>query len=188
MDPAEDEPAGRVEASIMNADDDMEAALEEAFDAVVENDEAVTQAQAEPSSLVPEGLGNIPLTAEGCVDLDQLSTEQRQKLNTQVVKMLSEKELDRYEAFRRSSLKKPMQQIMHVVTGMYPKPQDKALVALASVAKSLVGELVETARTIASRRGQSGPLEPEHIHAAYRRLCQQGLVETVRTGKRRRFL
>lgn len=43
MDPAEDEPAGRVEASIMNADDDMEAALEEAFDAVVENDEAVTQ-------------------------------------------------------------------------------------------------------------------------------------------------
>lgn len=62
----------------------------------------------------------------------------------QVVKMLSEKELDRYEAFRRSSLKKPMQQIMHVVTGMYPKPQDKALVALASVAKSLVGELVET--------------------------------------------
>ena len=90
--------------------------------------------------------------------------------------MLTGSELDRYEAFRRSSLKKPLQrvrnekgrsnaaklqssepratllilcarQVMHIVTGVNPKPQDKAMIALASVAKTFVGQLVETGET-----------------------------------------
>lgn len=83
------------------------------------------------------------------------------------MKLLSESELDRYEAFRRSSVKKAIQGIMQVVTGVYPKPQDKALVALSSVAKSMVGELVET--------GASGKGER-------RRMCRGGPRPMGRAG------
>ncbi|KAL6777264.1 hypothetical protein ACKKBF_B20825 [Auxenochlorella protothecoides x Auxenochlorella symbiontica] len=166
--------------------DDVEAALEAALEAEFEGvgeEEAPGVAPAPPSGVVT-GLGGAEV-AIGAIDLSQMTKQQRAELNTHVVSMLDGVELDRYEAFRRSSLKKPMQRVMHIVTGVNPKPQDKSLIALASVAKSFVGQLVETARMLAAGKGEEGPLQPMHIHAAYQQLIAQGKVEGLPKKPRR---
>lgn len=51
------------------------------------------------------------------------------------------------------------------------KPQDKTLIALASIGKTLVGQIVEEAVKVAEERGEGGaPLQPTHIVAAYEKL------------------
>lgn len=67
------------------------------------------------------------------------------------------------------------------------KPADKANIALASVAKTFVGELIETARMVAEERGEHGALLPAHIHTAYQQLQQQNKVPP-KAKRRRRML
>lgn len=116
----------------------------------------------------------LPLTADGYVDMDRLTAQQRQKVTNTIVGLMTDEQLDRYEAFRRSSLKRPMRQLVKVVTASIGNPNDKLLIAVSSVAKTFVGDLVETARLVASERGDEGPLQPLHVHAAYQRLKEHG--------------
>ncbi|KAL4446821.1 hypothetical protein ABPG77_008065 [Micractinium sp. CCAP 211/92] len=118
----------------------------------------------------------LPLTAEGFIDLDRL---------TLVNEILSEQQLDRYSAFRRSNLRKPMQLLMSKTLG--GAPNNKALIALSSVTKSFVDDLVATAMAVAEERGESTPLQPAHIHTAYQRLIEQDKVPG-KAPRRRAFL
>jgi transcription initiation factor TFIID subunit 11 len=94
---------------------------------------------------------------------------------------MTEAQLDRYEAFRRSSLKKPVQKLVQALTGTSIKSQDKSLIALSSIAKTFIGQLIESAVEIATERGEAGkPLEPTHIIAAYERLKQEEGVSVNR--------
>lgn len=127
----------------------------------------------------------LPLTADGFIDLDRLTSKQHQRYNTLVNDILSEQQLDRYSAFRRSNLRKPMQLLMSKTLG--GAPNNKALIALSSVTKSFVDDLVATAMAVAEERGESTPLQPAHIHAAYQRLIEQDKVPG-KAARRRAFL
>lgn len=132
----------------------------------------------------------LPIGPDGFVELDRLTVEQRNKVTHTIVGLMTEEQLDRYEAFRRSSLKRPMRQLVKVVTNSSANPNDKLMIAVSSVAKSFVGDLVETARLVATQRGDEGPLQPLHIHVAYQQLKDQGKVPGPAKGgqKKRPFL
>lgn len=97
--------------------------------------------------------------------------------------VLTEEQQQRYELYRRSSLKEPMKRLIQAVTGSKPDAQNRILIALSSVTKSFVGELVEEARRVASAEGSDGPLQPAHLLEAYQRLEAAGLVESVETER-----
>ena len=57
----------------------------------------------------------------------------------------------------------------------------------ASLAKTLVGELVETAKEEMTANGQGGPIQPYHLRSAYRRAQQSGSVPSSGVGGRPRI-
>jgi len=57
----------------------------------------------------------------------------------------------------------------------------------SSLAKSYVGELVETARESMTAAGETGPLQPRHIRAAQRQAQRNGTVPHCPIHKRRMF-
>ena len=95
--------------------------------------------------------------------------------------LLTDEQQQRYESFRRSSLKEPMKRLMQILTGHKPDSQSKVNIALSSVTKSFVGELVEEARRVAGEgEGQKGgPVQPAHVMEAFQRLKSAGLVESA---------
>lgn len=99
--------------------------------------------------------------------------------------MLTEEQQDRYGSFRRSSLKEPMKRLIQVVCGTRPDAQSKTLIALSSVAKSFVGELIEEAKRVAESEEHTGPLQPAHVVEAFQRLRSMGLVESVDGGRQK---
>ncbi|KAL4434064.1 hypothetical protein ABPG75_000505 [Micractinium tetrahymenae] len=147
--------------------------------------DAARAGAAAAAALQQEEDEQLPLTADGFIDLDRLTAKQHQRYNTLVSEMLSEHQLDRYSAFRRSNLRKPMQLLMSKTLG--GAPNQKALIALSSVTKSFVDDLVAAAMAVAEERGESTPLQPAHIHAAYQRLIEQDKVPG-KTPRRRAFL
>lgn len=60
-------------------------------------------------------------------------------------------------------------------------------VAQSSLAKSYVGELVETARETMTAAGETGPLQPRHIRGAQRQAQRAGTVPHCAIHKRRLF-
>lgn len=72
-----------------------------------------------------------------------------------------------------------------VVGGGNPPNSNKSVIALAGVAKVFVGELVEEARRVAEQAGSNGPLQPMHVHAAFQRLKERGMIEGLQPGKRK---
>ncbi len=60
-------------------------------------------------------------------------------------------------------------------------PKDAALIVIAGLAKSFVGELVEEARRVQLERGEEGgPLRPAHVQEAHRRLALRGACHAAR--------
>lgn len=52
----------------------------------------------------------------------------------------------------------------------------KMAVVMAGISKVLVGEIVETARSVMEEWKESGSLKPRHIREAYRRLKHAGKI------------
>ena len=97
--------------------------------------------------------------------------------------LLTEEQQERYTVFRRANIKDPVRNLMKAVTGTRPDTQNKVLLALSSVTKSFIGELVEEAKRAATAEGDTGALKPEHVIEAYHRLQEMGLVESMETPK-----
>jgi len=84
-------------------------------------------------------------------------------------------EMRRYEAYRRSDLKK--ERVKKVLTGISPvfdkmAPSDAYIIAVKGLAKLFVGDVVETAATVAAewgdrKEGDTGlsapPLQTKHL-------------------------
>ncbi|KAG1830274.1 TAFII28-domain-containing protein [Suillus subalutaceus] len=87
---------------------------------------------------------------------------------------------ERFEAYRRHALpKQAIRKVIQQTTGQQVSQPVAQIVA--GVAKVFVGEIVEKARQVQSRRNDSGPLTPDHLREAYR-MYQ---AETGRVGSAR---
>ncbi|CAL5225141.1 g7921 [Coccomyxa viridis] len=184
----------------MEEEDDLDLGLEDELEKALEMDEDLEEADAQPQA--PEG--DIPASqgAEGDKAAEEAGTSeaeegepdelsdprkdaeaQQTKRNAEYLAMMTEDQIDRYEAFRRSSLQKAsMRKLLHSATGQ--PPQERLLVAICGITKLFVGELVETAREIAAAEGDVGPLQPHHVHAAYQRLDKQGVIPGQKRKRR----
>ncbi|KAG7446003.1 TAFII28-domain-containing protein [Guyanagaster necrorhizus] len=84
---------------------------------------------------------------------------------------------DRFEAYRRHAL--PKQAVRKVIQQTVGQQVSQPVAQIvAGFAKVFVGEVVEKARAVQARRGETGPLSPDHLREAYR-LYQE---ETGRVG------
>ena len=84
-------------------------------------------------------------------------------------------QLERYECFRRSFLnRKQVRKVVAATAGHTPK--EAALVVIAGLAKTFVGELVEEGKRVQAEKGEAGPLRPVHVREAHRRLFARGRV------------
>ncbi|KAF6252498.1 hTAFII28-like protein conserved region-domain-containing protein [Scenedesmus sp. NREL 46B-D3] len=79
---------------------------------------------------------------------------------------MTEAQRNRLEAYNRSNLqKKTMKKVLQELTGL--TLNDRFVIAMSSITKMFVGELIETARQIAAHEGHSGALLPSHIRQAH---------------------
>ncbi|KAG9225503.1 hypothetical protein CCMSSC00406_0003006 [Pleurotus cornucopiae] len=140
-------------------------------------------------SLAPPGVGGrIDEEVEGEDELlpamadddysAQLSWQSQSKDNLKVLMdNFSPAQYERFEAYRRHAL--PKQAVIQQSLGQQVSQPVAQIVA--GFAKVFVGEIVEKARAVQSRRGDVGPLSPDHLREAYR-MYQ---METGRVGAAR---
>lgn len=87
---------------------------------------------------------------------------------------------ERFEAYRRHAL--PKQGVRKVIQQTLGQQVSQPVAqVVAGFAKVFVGEMVEKARAVQARRGDTGPLSPDHLREAYR-MYQE---ETGRVGAAR---
>ncbi|TFK51575.1 TAFII28-domain-containing protein [Heliocybe sulcata] len=111
----------------------------------------------------------------------QLSWQSQSKENMKVLMdNFTPEQYDRFEAYRRHAL--PKQAVRKVVQQALGQQVSQPIAQIiAGFSKVFVGEVVEKARAVQSRRGENGPLSPDHLREAYR-MYQQ---ETGRVGAAR---
>ncbi|KAG2152800.1 TAFII28-domain-containing protein [Suillus clintonianus] len=111
----------------------------------------------------------------------QLSWQSESKDNLKVLMdNFSPGQYERFEAYRRHALpKQAIRKVIQQTTGQQVSQPVAQIVA--GVGKVFVGEIVEKARQVQSRRNDSGPLTPDHLREAYR-MYQ---AETGRVGSAR---
>ncbi|KAF9039267.1 hTAFII28-like protein conserved region-domain-containing protein [Panaeolus papilionaceus] len=103
----------------------------------------------------------------------QLSFQSQSKDNLKVLMdNFSPAQYDRFEAYRRHAL--PKQAVRKVIqqTLGHQVSQPVAQI-IAGFSKVFVGEIVEKARAVQARRGETGPLSPDHLREAYRAYQQE---------------
>ncbi|KAI0728299.1 TAFII28-domain-containing protein [Fomitopsis betulina] len=92
----------------------------------------------------------------------------------------SSEQYDRFEAYRRHAL--PKQAVRKVIQHTLGQQASMPVAQIvAGFGKVFVGEIVEKARLVQERRGETGPLSPDHLREAYR-MYQK---ETGRVGAAR---
>ncbi|KAG0438149.1 Transcription initiation factor TFIID subunit 11 [Dictyocoela muelleri] len=97
---------------------------------------------------------------------------------------MNEKQLHRYESFRRSGFSKnSIRKLISSILNQACNPN--FIIAVSGVAKVFVGEMITEALKIQNEEGMTGPLMPQHIHEAYRRLYKK--TGTMRMFKRDYF-
>ncbi|KAI0085225.1 hypothetical protein BDY19DRAFT_966894 [Irpex rosettiformis] len=111
----------------------------------------------------------------------QLSWQSQSKDNLKVLMdNFTPAQYDRFEASRRHAL--PKQAVRKVIQSSLGQQVSQPVAQIvAGFAKVFVGEIIEKAREIQAKRGEVGPLSPDHLREAYR-LYQQ---ETGRVGAAR---
>jgi len=111
----------------------------------------------------------------------QLSWQSQSKDNLKVLMdNFTPEQYERFEAYRRHAL--PKQAVRKVIQQSLGQQVSMPVAqVVAGFTKVFVGEIVEKARAVQARRGEKGPLTPDHLREAYR-MYQQ---ETGRVGASR---
>lgn len=146
-----------------------------------ETDEGVSAAGSERGRVEAAiGRGGNDETGDDPDDEDSFDLEaMRQHIYEQVAKF-GPKQLQRYEQYRRSDLKK--EKVKKLLTALNPalaKSSDPFLIAVKGLAKLFVGDIVEAAIDVRKQNGETGALQPKHLREAYRRLRREGIIPTT---------
>ncbi|KAF8633119.1 hypothetical protein AX15_001500 [Amanita polypyramis BW_CC] len=98
----------------------------------------------------------------------QLSWQSQSKENLKVLMdNFAPAQYDRFEAYRRHAL--PKQAVKKVIQQTVGQQVSQPVAQIvAGFAKVFVGEMIEKARAVQTRRGETGPLSPDHLREAYR--------------------
>lgn len=99
-----------------------------------------------------------------------------------LVSALSDKQLDQYEIFRRSTLPRAsVKRLMQAISGTTIPPN--AVIAMAGITKVYVGEIVELACQAREKLNETGPLQPKHIREAVRLMRLKSSVPSTKYKK-----
>ncbi|KAJ7496734.1 hTAFII28-like protein conserved region-domain-containing protein [Mycena latifolia] len=118
----------------------------------------------------------------------QLTWQSQSRENLKVLmENLTPLQYERFEAYRRQPLsKQAVRKVIQQTVGMQVSLQVAQIVA--GFSKVFVGEMVERARAVQERRGETGPLSPDHLREAYRIYQNEaGRVGSARPLKARRL-
>lgn len=100
-------------------------------------------------------------------DTIKQAEQNMQQKTVLLVSALSDKQLDQYEIFRRSTLPRAsVKRLMQSISGTTIPPN--AVIAMAGITKVYVGEIVEQACQAREKLNETGPLQPKHIREAVR--------------------
>jgi transcription initiation factor TFIID subunit 11 len=85
---------------------------------------------------------------------------------------MSEADQQRYETFRSSNFpKSAIKKLIGTIIGQAVNPN--MVIGVAGLSKVFVGEMVTEAKIVQKELNEDGPLQPSHIHEAYRRLFKK---------------
>ena len=99
-----------------------------------------------------------------------------------LVSALSDKQLDQYEIFRRSTLPRAsVKRLMQSISSATIPPN--AVIAMAGITKVYVGEIVEMACQAREKLNDTGPLQPKHVREAVRLMRMKSNVPSTKYKK-----
>ncbi|CAO4386248.1 unnamed protein product [Caenorhabditis nigoni] len=109
----------------------------------------------------------------------KLEYDEKERLKMELLlKNFSKEQLDRYEVFRQSKFQRTMiRRLMKKFTNNAAFPEG-AVIAVASLAKMVVGDIVEEALDLRDAKEDEAeqPLQPHHIRQAYYKLARDGTI------------
>ena len=100
----------------------------------------------------------------------------RSDLYNNFISVATPEQLERFEHWKRSKF--PRQKMRKLMADILGNSTERGAIVLATVAKMLVGELVESAREMMTERGETGPIQPSHLRRAHRKAQRSGIVPT----------
>lgn len=119
------------------------------------------------------------LTVPSTEDTIKQAEQSQHERTVLLVSALSDKQLDQYEIFRRSTLPRAsVKRLMQSISGTTVPPN--AVIAMAGITKVYVGEIVEMACQAREKLNETGPLQPKHIREAVRLLRMKGSVPSTK--------